>query len=228
MTHTTKYKIWLIVVSLFLLSFYSPQSIEYNNRSIGGQGQSRTGRMERKRMGPTRTATETQDDAGGQERQTRTFSIIFKFFLLSFSFFFFLVASFSAEYVNMRGGMGNEWRGRDYVPFVPSSGGRGGNGYVFGHFYLLFSSSLLLAIFIAAVSFLRRLPTGGLGRGRTEPTRATIETRDEMRGSTGTCHVIFCCPLYLCLLLPLLLFHCLQYCSFGVNKIIFFDFHFYA
>ena len=32
MTHTTKGKIWLIVVSLFLLSFYSSQSVEHNNR----------------------------------------------------------------------------------------------------------------------------------------------------------------------------------------------------
>ena len=32
MTHTTKGKIWLIVVSLFLLSFYSSQSVEYSSR----------------------------------------------------------------------------------------------------------------------------------------------------------------------------------------------------
>ena len=31
MTHTTKGMIWLIVVSLFLLSFYQSQSVEYNN-----------------------------------------------------------------------------------------------------------------------------------------------------------------------------------------------------
>ena len=30
--HIMKGKIWLIVVSLFLLSFYSSQSVEYNNR----------------------------------------------------------------------------------------------------------------------------------------------------------------------------------------------------
>ena len=57
---------------------------------------------------------------------------------------------------------------------------------------LLFFSLFLLLLSL----FSQRLPTGGLGRGRTEPTRAAIETRDETRRSTGTCHVIFCCRLY--------------------------------
>ena len=53
--------------------------------------------------------------------------------------------------------MGHEQRRRDYVSFVPSSGGRGGDGYVFGHFCSLFSSSLLLGISIALVSFFAKI-----------------------------------------------------------------------
>ena len=129
---------------------------------------------------------------GGQERPTGTSSIIFKFFLLSFSFFFFLITSFSAEYVNRRGGMGCERRRRDCVSFVLSSGGRGGNGYVFGHFCSLFSSSLLLAVFIAVVSFFAKITNrrAGAGSDRTDTGGDRKTGRDEGVKGYVPCHFL--------------------------------------
>ena len=67
---------WLIVVSLFLLSFYSSHSVEYNNRwtRAGRDGEEQTS------IGPTQATTETQDGTGGQEQPTGASSIIFNSF----------------------------------------------------------------------------------------------------------------------------------------------------
>ena len=86
----------------FLLYFYSSQSVEYNNRWI------RAGRDEAERngTGPTRVAKETRDgtEAGANGYVFCHFLILST--LLSFSFFFFPVVSFSTEYNDRRGGWG--------------------------------------------------------------------------------------------------------------------------
>ena len=99
-----------------------------------------------------RAATETRDGMGGQERPTGASSVIFKFFLLSSSFFSFPDASFSAEYDNKRGRMGRERRGWDYISFTPSSEGWEGNGYVpcyslFSTLFVSFSHSSSFPLF---------------------------------------------------------------------------------
>ena len=72
--------------------------------------------------------------------------------------------------------------------------------------FVRYSPLLFFSLFLFfVVFFFAKISTGGLGRGRTGPTRAAIETRDETRGSTGECHVNVCSPLYL-FLLPTLLF----------------------
>ena len=75
--------------------------------------------------------------------------------------------------------------------------------------FVLHSICFFFSLFFFSIVY--STTTGGAGRGRTGPTRAAIETRDETRGSTGECHVNVCFPFYLFLLLTLLLFQCLQY-----------------
>ena len=134
-------------IFVVLLSFYSAQSIEYNNRCTraGWDGEERIG------IRPTQAATETRDGKGGQER-AGTFSILFKFCLLSFSFFFFPVASFSTEYDSKRGGMVREERGRDYVSFASSSGNWRATDACHVIFCSLLYSFLLLALLLFQLS----------------------------------------------------------------------------
>ena len=58
----------------------------------------------------------------------------------------------------------------------------------------LVSSSHCSYFPIISFPFLRRLATGGLGRGRTGPTRAANETRARRGEAKSTCHLV--CSLY--------------------------------
>ena len=144
-------------------------------------------------MGPTRTATETQDGTGGQERPRYA---LYYFKILSTLFLILLPTDclFSTEYVNRRGVMGRERRGRDYVSSVPSSGGQrgGSNGYVFGHFCLLFSSSFLLAVFNVVVSFFAKITNrwAGAGPDRTDTDGDRNTVRDEGVNEYVPCHFL--------------------------------------
>ena len=163
MTHAAKVKIWLIVVSLFLLRFYSSQSFKYNNRwtRAGRDGEERIG------MGPTRAATETRNGTGGQERPTDTSSIVFNSFYSpsrSSSFQLPLILQSTPT-----GGVG--WSvsvagGTTHRSYPPREVG-GATG-MYSVIFVRCSHLLFFSLFLfSVVSFLRRLSTGGLGRGRT-------------------------------------------------------------
>ena len=67
--------------------------MEYNNRRTRA-GRDGTGRNGTKRDRTNASGDRNEGRYGGKERPTGTSFVIFKFFLLSFSFFFFPVASF--------------------------------------------------------------------------------------------------------------------------------------
>lgn len=109
--------------------------------------------------------------------------------------------------------MGRDRRGWDNVLFAPSSGGRGGNGYVFRYFLfsiLLFPSSH--CSYFPIISFFAKIINrrAGAGPDRTDAGGDRNAGRDG-GGATGTCYVIFCSLLCSFLLLTLLLFQLSAY-----------------
>ena len=83
--------------------------------------------------------------------------------------------------------------------------------FLFSVFLLSSSRCFYFPLFLFFAKIINRL--AGVGPDRTDATRTKTldETGDLTGDSTGTCHVIFCPPLYLFLLLALLLLRCLQY-----------------
>ena len=80
-------------------------------------------------VGDDRNAGRTGGGAGAADG-----CVLYHFLILSALLLILLLSDclFSTEHANRRGGMGRKQRGRDYILFVPSLGGRGGNGCVFG------------------------------------------------------------------------------------------------
>ena len=145
-------------------------------------------------MGPTRTATETRDGTGGQERPTGTPSNIFEFFLLSFSFSSFWLPLFLQSTPTGEAGWGMSDVGETtHRPCPPPEVG-GATGMYSNCFY----SRFLLILFFSGCFFSTEYDDrrGGMGRGQRRRDDVSF-VPSSRSGGGGDGHVFrFFCPLF--------------------------------
>ena len=118
---------------------------------------------------------------------------------------------FSTEYANRQSAMRREQRGRDYVWFAPSLGGRGATG-MYSVIFVHCSPLLFFSLFLfSVVSFFAKIINrrAEAGPDRTDADGNRNAGQDEGVNGYAPCYFLFS-TLFVSLLI-LLIFHCLQY-----------------